>query len=95
MNCNSNCGYPPRNPNSAGLCQPFCSQNPCGSRVQSMPCPPPRPYPFFGPTEKFPVGMGYVPVQPWECPYPIERGFQRGTIFQSLDYPFVMGRCRS
>lgn len=58
------------------------------------PCPPSRPMPFFGPSSNFPVGMGYVPVQMWENPYPIERGFSRGTIFPSLDYPFVMGRCR-
>ncbi len=43
---------------------------------------------------RFPVGMGYVPWQGWENTYPIEQGFRRGTIFPSLDYPFVMGRCR-
>lgn len=45
-------------------------------------------------SSRFPVGMGYVPMQGWETPYPIEHGFMRGTIFPSLDYPFVMGRCR-
>ena len=44
--------------------------------------------------ENYPVGMGYVPWQMWETPYPMDRGFHRGTIFPSLDYPFVMGRCR-
>ena len=44
--------------------------------------------------ENYPVGMGYVPWQMWETPYPMDRGFCRGTIFPSLDYPFVMGRCR-
>lgn len=44
--------------------------------------------------ENFPVGMGYVPMQNWETPYPMDQGFRRGTIFPSLDYPFVMGRCR-
>lgn len=43
--------------------------------------------------ERYPVGMGYVPMQNWEVPFPMERGFSRGTIFPSLDYPFVMGRC--
>ena len=43
---------------------------------------------------RFPVGMGYVPMQRWETPYPIEHGFMRGTIFPSLDYPFMMGGCR-
>ncbi len=41
----------------------------------------------------FPIGMGYVPIQSWETLYPVEYGFQHGTIFPSLDYPFVVGRC--
>ena len=44
--------------------------------------------------EHFPIGMGYVPMQNWENPYPMEHGFRRGTIFPSLDYPFTGGRCR-
>ena len=44
--------------------------------------------------DHFPVGMGYVPMQNWETPYSMEQGFRRGTIFPSLDYPFMMGRCR-
>lgn len=44
--------------------------------------------------DRFPVGMGYVPMQGWETPYPMGQGFMRGTIFPSLDYPFMMGRCR-
>ncbi len=44
--------------------------------------------------QKYPVGMGYVPMQNWEIPYPMEQSFSRGTIFQSLDDPFLMGRCR-
>lgn len=50
--------------------------------------PPPRPI------SEFPVGMGYVPWQSWENIYPLTQGYQRGTIFQALDYPFAMGRCR-
>lgn len=42
----------------------------------------------------FPVGMGYVPWQQWAQTYPIDRGFQRGTIFPELDLIFAMGRCR-
>jgi hypothetical protein len=38
--------------------------------------------------------MGYVPWQNWETTYPLTQGYHRGTIFPSLDYPFVMGRCR-
>ena len=44
--------------------------------------------------EQFPVGMGYVPMQNWETPYPMEQGFRWGTIFPSLNYPFMGGRCR-
>ena len=35
----------------------------------------------------------YFPWQVWEQPYPLEQGFNRGTIFPELDLPFVMGRC--
>ena len=45
------------------------------------------------PADRFPVGMGYVPMQQWETPYPLETGLAHGTIFSALDYPFVMGRC--
>lgn len=44
-------------------------------------------------SDRFPVGMGYVPMQRWEMPYPLNKAFMRGTIFQSLDYPFMRG-CR-
>ena len=45
-------------------------------------------------SDRFPVGMGYVPMQNWETPYSMEMGYRHGTIFPSLDYPFVMGGCR-
>ena len=69
-----------------------CNQRP-------MPNPPYPGQMIIGPNPmadlgQYPVGMGYVPVQRWETPFPMEHGFQRGTIFPSLDYPFVMGRCR-
>lgn len=44
---------------------------------------------------RFPVGMGYVPMQNWETPYAMDVGYRRGTIFPSLDYPFMMGGCRN
>lgn len=44
--------------------------------------------------EDFPIGMGYVPMQRWETPYSMAQSLQRGTIFPSLDDPFMMGRCR-
>lgn len=41
----------------------------------------------------FPAGMGYVPMQPWGQTYPISQGFNNGTIFPDLNYPFMVGRC--
>ena len=43
--------------------------------------------------DRFPIGMGYVPMQRWSQPSPLDEGFCRGTIFTELDLPFVMGRC--
>ena len=40
---------------------------------------------------RFPIGMGYVPMQMWGTIYPLARGFVRGTIFPSLDLPFAVG----
>jgi len=36
-----------------------------------------------------PIGMAYVPFQQWEKPYDDAVGFVRGTIFPSLDKPFI------
>ena len=98
MNCNQNSGCPPRRPVPGPQ-----GPGPCRPEVYP-PRPVPMPYPGLGPVvigpnhtagfERYPVGMGYVPVQSWEAPFPMDRAFQRGTIFPSLDYPFVMGRCR-
>lgn len=45
------------------------------------------------PNSKFPketpVGMAYVPFQSWETPYDSETALSRGTIFPSLDKPFI------
>jgi hypothetical protein len=43
--------------------------------------------------EYTPLGMGYVPMQQWGPVYQPEQGFKQGTIFQELDYPFLMRRC--
>lgn len=59
----------------------------------------PNAYGFYCPNtapggmEQYPVGMGYVPWQQWQQTYPLEQGFNRGTIFPDLDLPFMMGRC--
>lgn len=36
-----------------------------------------------------PVAMAYVPFQQWEKPYEQDVALQRGTIFPSLDKPFI------
>ncbi len=43
--------------------------------------------------EMYPVGMAYVPMQEFTDVYEIEKGFQRGTVFAQLDYPFLVGFC--
>lgn len=39
-----------------------------------------------------PIGMAYVPWQSWDKLYDWDKGYHTGTIFPSLDKPF-MGRC--
>ena len=39
--------------------------------------------------EDMPIAMAYVPVQFWEKPYDPQTGLSRGTIFPSLDKPFI------
>ncbi len=36
-----------------------------------------------------PIGMAYVPYQQWETPYDEAVAFSRGTMFPSLDLPFI------
>ena len=43
--------------------------------------------------DAYPVGMAYVPWQVWQELYNLEEGFQAGTIFRELDYPWEVGRC--
>ncbi|SDA29434.1 Spore coat associated protein JA (CotJA) [Ruminococcus sp. YE71] len=38
---------------------------------------------------EMPVAMAYVPVQFWEKPYDCATAHARGTIFPSLDKPFI------
>ena len=45
--------------------------------------------------KEFPVAMAYVPWQRYLEPYPVCKGFIRGTIFEELDKPFLgKGGCR-
>jgi hypothetical protein len=36
-----------------------------------------------------PLAMAYVPFQSWEKPYDTATALARGTIFPSLDKPFI------
>jgi hypothetical protein len=36
-----------------------------------------------------PLAMAYIPVQLWENPYDADTALSRGTIFPSLDKPFI------
>ena len=36
-----------------------------------------------------PYAMMYVPFQKWEKTYDAEAGLSRGTVFPSLDKPFI------
>ena len=41
------------------------------------------------PKDKCSLAMAYVPFQKWEPIYNEEEGFDIGTIFPSLDLPFL------
>lgn len=41
------------------------------------------------PKDKCSLAMAYVPFQKWEPIYNEEEGFSKGTIFPSLDLPFL------
>ena len=47
----------------------------------------PMPKSKFAPD--MPLAMAYVPFQIWETPYDTETALSRGTIFPSLDKPFI------
>lgn len=40
---------------------------------------------------KMELAMAYVPDQMWETPYEVTEGLHRGTLFPSLDKPFLGG----
>lgn len=41
--------------------------------------------------ENWPIAMTYVPMQKWEEPYNPAEGLSQGTIFPSLNLPFIGG----
>lgn len=49
----------------------------------------PCPVPMTKFPESTPIGMMYVPFQEWETPYDPDLAISRGTIFPSLDLPFI------
>ena len=40
-----------------------------------------------------PLAMAYVPMQEWRNLYDLEPGFERGTLFKELDFPFYTTAC--
>lgn len=47
------------------------------------------PMPMGAFPKETPVAMAYVPMQSWEKTYDVATGLSRGTIFPSLDKPFI------
>lgn len=41
------------------------------------------------PIDKMSPGMGYIPWQEWTDIYDFDKAFQRGTIFEELDKPYI------
>lgn len=35
-----------------------------------------------------PLAMAYVPLQQWKETYNLDKGFEQGTIFPELNFPF-------
>ena len=42
-------------------------------------------------TTDLPLAMAYIPMQKWRDLYDPEMAFDRGTVFQELDKPFLGG----
>lgn len=53
------------------------------------PCTAACPLPVGAFPQQTPIAMAYVPYQTWETPYETDTALQRGTIFRSLDKPFI------
>ena len=93
------CGMPPSTiqplsetaPQSA-MMQPAVSQPEVMQPAEPQPMGAQQPS-FGEAINRFPIAMGYVPIQRWQQPYSIEQAIGRGTIFPQLDLPFMMGRC--
>lgn len=100
---NQDCGC--RRPQAQGPAMNNCNRNrqpqeTCGCRREpQMAVPdcertmPATPEMQFLPEciDSFPVGMTYVPWQRWQNIYNTEEALMIGTIFQDLDYPWLVG----
>ncbi|MGN0298946.1 MAG: spore coat associated protein CotJA [Lachnospiraceae bacterium] len=81
--CNQNMQRPVRSP------KPSCESEPrrnCSQKCERMPADRML-------LDELPLGMTYVPMQRFENLYSAEQGLQAGTIFQDLDFPFLVGIC--
>lgn len=68
----------------SGNCTPACPQpSPLRCASQNEGC---------SSTGTLPVAMAYVSWQNWQTPYDLQTAFCRGTIFPSLDLPFLAYR---
>ncbi|WP_434310951.1 spore coat associated protein CotJA [Hominifimenecus sp. rT4P-3] len=61
-----------------------------GCNVRPMPRTPEMPV-LPDCIDSFPVGMTYVPWQRWQNIYDVDHALMVGTIFQDLDYPWMVG----
>lgn len=64
---------------------------------QPMPMPErPRPNNNFGTTQldRLPLTMVYVPMQPYGTAYEPEQALMAGTLFPSIDKPFLAAKRR-
>lgn len=69
-------------------CQCDQNENFTGSDSEMPDCMYGRPF------ENWPIAMAYVPFQPWEETYEPEQAMEAGTIFPSLNLPFLGGMQR-
>ena len=97
---NVNPGPTPRADSPCGCEKPSGGNRPDRPPRPSCPCQPVNRAGFnvcrpgeCPPAANADVAMGFVPWQQWECTYPLNRGLFIGTVFPSLDKPFMIGRC--
>ena len=83
--------YPMQRRNEAIFSTTPCMSSGRGNTSDMMP-PTAVPYEDIS---NMPIGMGYVPWQRWGQTYSLEQGFEHGTIFPELDYPFTTGGVRN